>query len=103
MNKDNYPALNFPEVYLLEGGYKDFYHAHMVNTLSFSFTELYNGILCCLSGQHKQNRRWLSNISIWPSLPTKQSMTLPKRNIGGKIPTTDFCHFYIFENCRWKT
>ena len=30
MNKDNYPALNFPEVYLLEGGYKAFYHAHMV-------------------------------------------------------------------------
>ncbi|XP_052820194.1 M-phase inducer phosphatase 1-like [Mya arenaria] len=25
-NKDSYPQLNFPEVYLLEGGYKEFYH-----------------------------------------------------------------------------
>ncbi|XP_045166814.2 M-phase inducer phosphatase-like [Mercenaria mercenaria] len=28
LNKDNYPRLNFPEVYLLEGGYKEFYHTH---------------------------------------------------------------------------
>ena len=28
MNKDNYPKLHFPEVYLLEGGYKAFYESH---------------------------------------------------------------------------
>ncbi|XP_052820207.1 M-phase inducer phosphatase 1-like [Mya arenaria] len=26
LNKESYPRLNFPEVYLLEGGYKAFYH-----------------------------------------------------------------------------
>ena len=26
-NRDNYPALNFPELYLLEGGYKAFFHS----------------------------------------------------------------------------
>ncbi|XP_053388569.1 M-phase inducer phosphatase 1-like isoform X2 [Mercenaria mercenaria] len=26
MNKDNYPRLNFPEIYLLEGGYKAFFY-----------------------------------------------------------------------------
>lgn len=29
-NKDSYPQLNFPEVYLLEGGYKEFYHQFQV-------------------------------------------------------------------------
>ena len=28
MNKDNYPKLNFPEIYLLEGGYNEFYESH---------------------------------------------------------------------------
>ena len=28
MNKDSYPVLNFPEIYLLEGGYKQFYESH---------------------------------------------------------------------------
>ena len=28
LNKENYPSLNFPEVYLLEGGYKAFYQNH---------------------------------------------------------------------------
>ena len=28
MNKDSYPELNFPEIYLLEGGYKQFYESH---------------------------------------------------------------------------
>lgn len=27
-NKDTYPCLNFPEMYLLEGGYKAFYESH---------------------------------------------------------------------------
>ena len=27
-NKDNYPALHWPEVYLLHGGYKAFYHQY---------------------------------------------------------------------------
>ena len=27
-NKDCYPALHYPEMYLLEGGYKAFYEAH---------------------------------------------------------------------------
>nr|XP_023020790.1 M-phase inducer phosphatase-like [Leptinotarsa decemlineata] len=27
-NKDNYPSLNFPEVYLLEGGYKSFFEQY---------------------------------------------------------------------------
>lgn len=40
MNKDNYPALNFPEIYLLEGGYKAFYQAHMVITSSIYFNYL---------------------------------------------------------------
>ena len=35
MNKDNYPSLTFPEIYLLEGGYKAFYQSHMVSS---SFT-----------------------------------------------------------------
>ena len=33
MNKDNYPLLTFPEIYLLEGGYKAFYYSHLVNIL----------------------------------------------------------------------
>ena len=28
VNKDNYPRLNFPEMYILEGGYKAFYETH---------------------------------------------------------------------------
>ena len=28
LNKDNYPRLNFPEIYLLEGGYERFFHSH---------------------------------------------------------------------------
>ncbi|XP_060604499.1 M-phase inducer phosphatase 1-like [Ruditapes philippinarum] len=28
LNKDNYPRLDFPEIYLLEGGYKAFFNAH---------------------------------------------------------------------------
>ncbi|KAL7639694.1 UNVERIFIED_CONTAM: hypothetical protein RMT77_010198 [Armadillidium vulgare] len=28
INKENYPALHFPEIYLLEGGYKAFYEAY---------------------------------------------------------------------------
>ena len=28
LNKHCYPALNYPEIYLLEGGYKSFYEAH---------------------------------------------------------------------------
>jgi rhodanese-related sulfurtransferase len=36
MNKDNYPRLNFPEVYLLDGGYKAFFRAHKVDTNIFT-------------------------------------------------------------------
>jgi rhodanese-related sulfurtransferase len=32
MNKDNYPQLHFPEMYLLNGGYKAFFTAHKVET-----------------------------------------------------------------------
>jgi rhodanese-related sulfurtransferase len=32
MNKDHYPQLHFPEVYLLDGGYKAFFTAHKVDT-----------------------------------------------------------------------
>ena len=28
MNKDNYPKLNFQEIYLLEGGYKEFFESN---------------------------------------------------------------------------
>ena len=31
VNSDSYPRLNFPEVYLLEGGYKAFFQCHQVN------------------------------------------------------------------------
>ena len=30
-NQDSYPRLNFPEVYLMEGGYKAFYELHHVD------------------------------------------------------------------------
>ena len=30
MNKNNYPQLHFPEVYLLHAGYKVFYETHKV-------------------------------------------------------------------------
>ena len=34
LNKDSYPKLNYPEVYVLEGGYKAFYEKHeVINTL----------------------------------------------------------------------
>jgi rhodanese-related sulfurtransferase len=35
MNKDNYPQLHFPEVYLLDGGYKAFFTAHKVDTRKY--------------------------------------------------------------------
>ena len=35
LNKDRYPKLNYPEVYLLEGGYKAFYHSHSVSFVFF--------------------------------------------------------------------
>jgi len=44
MNKDHYPRLNFPEIYLLEGGYKNFYYNCIVsqtNTSSIFQTEIY--------------------------------------------------------------
>ena len=28
MNNEEYPKLNFPEIYLLEGGYKEFYESN---------------------------------------------------------------------------
>ena len=28
LNSDSYPALHYPEIYLLHGGYKDFFAAH---------------------------------------------------------------------------
>ncbi|KAH3782729.1 hypothetical protein DPMN_160648 [Dreissena polymorpha] len=31
INSDVYPRLNFPEIYLLEGGYKAFFNAHVVS------------------------------------------------------------------------
>ena len=34
LNKDRYPVLNFPEMYILEGGYKAFFH-----TISVSLTK----------------------------------------------------------------
>ncbi|XP_060604500.1 M-phase inducer phosphatase 1-like, partial [Ruditapes philippinarum] len=33
MNKDHYPRLNFPEVYVLEGGYKAFFYKFMTQCL----------------------------------------------------------------------
>jgi len=30
-NKDNYPSLHHPEIYLLEGGYKAFYEKYKVS------------------------------------------------------------------------
>ena len=30
LNKDSYPRLNYPEIYILEGGYKAFYEKHQV-------------------------------------------------------------------------
>ena len=30
LNKDSYPKLNYPEVYVMEGGYKAFYEKHEV-------------------------------------------------------------------------
>ena len=36
LNKDSYPKLNYPEVYVLEGGYKAFYEKHeVINTFYF--------------------------------------------------------------------
>ena len=32
LNKNNYPKLNFPEVYLLDGGYKTFYNAQQMTS-----------------------------------------------------------------------
>jgi len=32
-NQDSYPRLNFPEVYLMEGGYKAFYELHQVDNI----------------------------------------------------------------------
>ena len=31
LNKDRYPVLNFPEMYILEGGYKAFFHTILVS------------------------------------------------------------------------
>ena len=30
LNKDNYPHLNFPEIYVMHNGYKEFYETHKV-------------------------------------------------------------------------
>ena len=40
LNKDSYPKLNYPEVYLLHGGYKDFYSFKKVMLLTM-FNELF--------------------------------------------------------------
>ena len=45
LNKDSYPKLNYPEVYVLEGGYKAFYEKHeVINTLLSEYTFLNKNI-----------------------------------------------------------
>lgn len=33
LNKDSYPFLNFPEIYVMHNGFKDFYETHQVNSV----------------------------------------------------------------------
>ena len=40
MNKHQYPRLNFPEVYLLHGGYKAFYEQHQVISILIGYSWL---------------------------------------------------------------
>ena len=42
LNKDSYPKLNYPEVYVMEGGYKAFYEKYEVIDILFPDYELYN-------------------------------------------------------------
>ena len=56
LNKDNYPRLNFPEIYLLEGGYKAFFYTNNVSTNlpEFSFSDPFsynpfNSLIYCKS------------------------------------------------------
>ncbi len=43
LNKDAYPSLYFPEIYLLHNGYKEFYHTQMVSNCYLFFVG--NGII----------------------------------------------------------
>ena len=39
LNKDNYPKLNYPEVYVMEGGYKAFYEKfEVIGVFFFDYT-----------------------------------------------------------------
>ena len=48
LNKDNYPFLNFPELYGMHNGFKAFYETQQVNYLCFNriiiYMQSYNGM-----------------------------------------------------------
>ena len=37
LNKDSYPNLFYPEMYLLEGGYKQFFENYQVKSHSYTY------------------------------------------------------------------
>ncbi|XP_045206794.2 M-phase inducer phosphatase 1-like [Mercenaria mercenaria] len=50
MNKDNYPRLNFPEIYLLEGGYKAFFYTYKEKCFPQTYKQM-------LHSEHKDDLR----------------------------------------------
>lgn len=94
LNKDKYPNLNHPEVYLLHGGYKAFYQNYKVILLHllpillfhhYSLNTYFRGFRCWVDSQNLMfiEVKYLIKIVLREPLTTKIIYTYPWN-----------CHFY---------